>query len=153
MREAFADLWALHAAGAVVAVTTSGLVGADGLAVLGRGTARQASVRFPWFAARLGEALAARGNHVAALGERIVSFPVEHTPHEMPDLDLIARSARELVALCDARRFTEVALPRPGCGGGGLGWGEVSPLLAPVLDDRFCVVTFGALAGRAPGRR
>ncbi len=144
MREAHADIWERHAAGAVVAVTTNGLVGPDGLAVLGRGTARQASERFPWFAARLGEALASRGNHVALLGERLVSFPVEHTPHELPDLDLIARSARELVKLCDAQGFADVVLPRPGCGGGGLGWSEVSPLLAPALDDRFCVVTFDA---------
>lgn len=142
MREAHADLWELHAAGAVVAVTTNGLVAAGGRAHVGSGTALQASKRFPWFAARLGEALAARGNHVALLGERVVSFPVEHTPFDLPDPDLIARSARELVRLCDAERWAEVALPRPGCGGGGLDWSEVSPLLAPVLDHRFLVVTF-----------
>ena len=143
MREAVADLWELHAQGAAVAVTTSGLVGGDGLARLGRGCARQAGERFPWFAARLGAQISARGNHVVHVGERIASFPVEHHPLEVPDLRLIARSAAELVALATELGWSAVALPRPGCGGGGLEWSEVRPVLAPLLDDRFLVVTAG----------
>jgi hypothetical protein len=141
VREAFADLWDLHAAGAVVAVTTNGLVMRSGRAALGRGCARQAGQRHPWLAAALGAALARGGNHVAHLGERIASFPVEHDPLQRPDPALIARSARELAALADAEGWSEVVLPRPGCGGGGLAWEEVRPLLAPVLDDRFLVIT------------
>lgn len=142
MKEAHVDLWQRYAAGAAIAVTTNGALAPDGRAQIGWGTARQASARFPWFASRLGEALAARGNHVALLGERLASFPVEQSPFDIPDLDLIVRSARELVQLCGAQGWAEVVLPRPGCGGGGLDWSEVSPLLAPVLDDRFLVVTW-----------
>lgn len=141
VREAVLDLWERHRAGAVVAVTTSGLVGRDGRARLGRGCAGQAGERFPWLAARLGAAIAAGGNHVVDLGERLVAFPVEHTPLEPPDLALVRRSAEELAALADAAGWAEVVLPRPGCGGGGLEWGEVRPVIAPVLDDRFLVVT------------
>lgn len=144
MREGIADLWALHAAGAAVAVTTNGLVTRDGRAHLGRGCARQAGERFPWLAAALSATLTARGNHVAHLGQRIASFPVEHDPFQVPDPALIARSAQELVALADAEGWTEVALPRPGCGGGGLSWTEVRPLLAAALDRRFLVVTLAA---------
>lgn len=140
MREAVADLWERHAAGAVVALTTNGLVGKDGLARLGRGNAKQAGERFPWLAARLGAALAARGNHVVDLGERLVAFPVEHTLFEVPDLALIRRSAEELAALADVEGWAEVVLPRPGCGLGGLSWSEVRPILAAVLDERFLVV-------------
>ena len=143
MREAIADLWELHSAGAVVAVTTHGLVGRDGLARLGRGCARQAGERFPWFAARLGAKIAAGGNHVFQLDERLVSFPVEHHPLENPDLRLIARSAAELAELATVEGWARVALPRPGCGGGGLAWPEVRPVIAPFLDDRFTVVTLG----------
>ncbi len=142
MREALADLWPLHAAGAALAVTTNGLVGKDGLARLGRGCARQAGERFPAFAAALGAALRAGGNHVALVlpEARLASFPVEHDPFQVPDLALIARSARELAALADAQGWAEVVLPRPGCGGGGLSWSDVRSLLAPALDDRFLVV-------------
>ena len=141
MREAHADLWELYASGAVVAVTTNGLVGRDGRAHVGRGCAREALRRFPWFGARLGALITARGNHVFHVGERVVSFPVEHHPLENPDLKLIERSARELAVLADAERWPCVVLPRPGCGGGGLTWGEARPLLVPHLDDRFLVVT------------
>lgn len=143
MHEAIADLWTFHDRGAVVAVTTSGLVGRDGLARLGRGVARQAGERFPWFAARLGALVTARGHHVQHVGERIVSFPVEHHPLERPDPALIYRSAIELACLAQREGWTFVALPRPGCGGGGLEWNDVRPLLAPVLDDRFVAVTVG----------
>lgn len=141
MREAVVDLWELHRAGAVVAVTTNGLAGKDGRARLGRGCARQAGARFPWLAERLGSALAAHGNHVVHLGERLVAFPVEHGPFERPDLALVRRSAQELAALADAEGWGEVALPRPGCGGGGLEWAEVRPVIAPLLDERFLVVS------------
>lgn len=147
MRESVGDLWDRHAAGSVVAVTTHGLVGKDGKARLGRGCARQAGDRYPWVAERLGAAIAARGNHVVLLGERIVAFPVEHTPLERPDLALIRRSATELAALATAAGWTEVVLPRPGCGGGGLEWPEVRPILAQLLDDRFLVVSLRPTAG------
>lgn len=143
VRETIADLWTFHDRGAVVAVTTSGLVGKDGLARLGRGVARQAGERHPWFAARLGALLAASGHHVQHVGERIVSFPVEHHPLERPDPELIRRSAVELAVLAQREGWTFVAIPRPGCGGGGLDWQEVKPLLSPYLDDRFVAVTAG----------
>jgi hypothetical protein len=143
MREAVADLWTFHERGAVVAVTTSGLVGGDGLARLGTGAAAQAGRRFDWFAARLGALVTAGGNHVHHVGERIVSFPVEHHPLQRPDLELIRRSAVELAGLAQRERWTFVALPRPGCGGGGLEWLEVRPHVAPYLDDRFVAVTLG----------
>ncbi|OFX26506.1 MAG: ADP-ribose-binding protein [Anaeromyxobacter sp. RBG_16_69_14] len=143
MLETVADLWELHTGGAAVAVTTSGLVGRDGLARLGRGCARQAGERFPWFAARLGAEICARGNHVAHVGQRIASFPVEHHPLQVPDLRLIARSTLELSALSTAEGWPLVVLPRPGCGAGGLAWSEVRPVIAPHLDDRFVVVTIG----------
>jgi hypothetical protein len=51
-----------------------------------------------------------------------------------------ARFTGELLALAERSGWPRVVLPRPGCGGGGLAWKDVKPLLAPVLDDRFIVI-------------
>ena len=75
------------------------------------------------------------------VGERIACFPVEHHPLERPDVGLIRRSALELAQLAQEEGWSLVALPRPGCGGGGLEWSEVGPILRPLLDDRFLAVT------------
>ncbi len=139
MREICGDIWE-HLGTAVIAITTNGLVTKKGLAVFGRGCAGQAEERFPNLPERLGTLLAG-GNHVYPLGDGLVSFPVEHSPYENPDLRLIERSARELAALAEAEGWARVILPRPGCGGGGLPWEDVKPLLEHHLDDRFLVIT------------
>jgi hypothetical protein len=141
VRIAEADLFALHADGTPIAVTTNGLVGRDGLARLGTGCARECGQRFPWFSAELGRLITTHGLHTVHVGERIIAFPVERDPYQNPELSLIQSSARELVALTDREGWKEVALARPGCGHGGLDWEDVAAVLAPILDDRFQVVT------------
>ena len=126
---------------AVIAVTTNGHVTRDGKASLGRGCARQAGERFPDIARRLGALLVEKGNHVHCLGDGIVSFPVEESPWSTPDLKLIARSARELRDLADEMELGRIVVPRPGCGGGGLDWRDVRPVVAEIFDERFYVIT------------
>lgn len=140
MIEGCCDIW-LYLGKAVIAVTTSGSVARNGKAVMGRGVARQAAQQFPDLPERLGLLLKSAGNHVHYLGEGIVSFPVEESAWECPDLRLISRSARELRELADREGWQTVVVPRPGCGGGGLNWREVRPLLEPYFDDRFVVMS------------
>ena len=140
MREAAGDIWD-YLGRAVVCITTNGTVSAKGKAVLGRGCAKQAGERFPDLAMRLGALISREGNRVHPLGNGLVSFPVEETAWSNPDTALIRRSARELKELADACGWREIVVPRPGCGGGGLPWNEVRPLLEGVLDDRFLVIT------------
>jgi hypothetical protein len=140
MMEIQGNLWK-HYGTAIIAVTTNGLVSKNGKAVLGNGCARQAGERFPELARTLGTLLVEQGNHVMYLGNGIVNFPVEHTPFENPDLRLIERSTQELVALTEAMGWEKVVVPRPGCGGGGLSWKEVKPVLEKYFDDRFLVIT------------
>lgn len=135
---------------AIVAITTNGSVTRDGRAVLGRGCARQAAERMPGLAARLGALIAARGNHVHDLGGGLVSFPVEASAWSLPDLTLIARSARELRVLADLEGWKSVVVPRPGCGGGGLSWTLVKPLLAPHFDERFVVIALDRMSLPSP---
>lgn len=148
MLEAVGDIWKYAGVADVLAISTSGSLTRDGRAVLGRGVARQAALRYPALAENMGRLLAERGNHVFDLGCGIVSFPVEETAWSLPDLRIIARSARELRVLADHAHWNRVVVPRPGCGGGGLLWRDVQPLLAPWFDERFVVISQFALANQ-----
>jgi hypothetical protein len=139
MIEACGNIWE-YPGEAVIAVTTSGSVTRKGSAVMSRGVAGQAARRFPGLPEVLGGLLQSSGNHVHALGNGIVSFPVEETAWENPDLRIISRSARELRELADREGWELLLVPRPGCGGGGLDWREVRPLLAEHFDARFVVL-------------
>ena len=141
MLEAVGDIWEHADQGSVIVITTNGSLTRDGRAVLGRGVARQAAQRFPDIADKLGRLLAQRGSHVFDLGGCVISFPVEETAWSQPDLRIIARSAQELRQLADRSGWQRVVVPRPGCGGGGLAWKDVQPLLAPWFDDRFTVIS------------
>jgi len=140
VNEAVGDIWA-YAAQGIIVITTNGSLTRDGRAVLGRGVARQAACIFPDLAAKLGSSIATKGNHVFYQDCGVVSFPVEETAWSQPDLRIIARSVQELVSLTNAARWQQVVIPRPGCGGGGLAWQDVKPLLEPWLDERFLVIS------------
>jgi len=140
MTEITGNIWDYRET-AVIVVTTNGQVSKRGRAVMGRGVAAQASRLDPALPDILGALIAAHGNHVHYLGDNIVSFPVEHSPYEHPDLQLIARSARELAVLADERGWQSIVVPRPGCGGGGLAWKDVRPLLESCFDERFLVIS------------
>lgn len=151
MREDLADLWTYPADARVI--TTNGTVKANGRAVMGRGVALQATQRFARVQLALGTCLRQHGNHVTIVlrppeqptlymvDVPLVSFPVKHAWNEPADLELIARSAAELVKLTGEEGWKRVVLPRPGCNNGRRSWQrEVRPILTPILDDRFTVV-------------
>lgn len=128
-------------------ITTNGATRKDGAAVMGRGCAREAKEKMPGIEYRLGELLGEYGNRVFRLGalpdgSHVASFPVKHHWREQADLDLIERSAHQLLEL--AGKFGYRALvPRPGCGNGALAWHDVRPVLEQVLvDERFVVITY-----------
>jgi len=140
MHEINGNIWDFRGT-SIIAITTNGQVTRSGKAVIGRGVAAQALDILPDLPKKLGRRIAEKGNHVHYLGDNIVTFPVEHSPYEVPDLALIERSARELVAMADELGWQALVVPRPGCGGGGLSWSEVRPLLERYFDERFSVIT------------
>lgn len=139
MLETVGDIWQYSGTG-IIAITTNGSLTRDGRAIFGRGVAKEAVLRFPALAEQLGILLAEQGNHVFDLGCGIVSFPVEETPWSLPDLRIITRSAGELRLLANRSGWELIVVPRPGCGGGGLLWKEVQPLLESCFDHRFLVI-------------
>lgn len=140
MFEVTGNIWE-YAATSVIAITTNGSITKKGKAIFGNGVAKQAALRFPMLAEKLGSLLAEKGNHVFDLECGIITFPVEETPWSLPDLRIIASSARELRELADLSGWRRIVVPRPGCGGGGLAWKDVKPLLEPWFDDRFLVIS------------
>lgn len=137
------NLWEYHRNGAIIAITTGGQRLKDGRCAMPSGCARQAADRFPTLPFTLGEQIRNFGLHVFDLGQRIVSFPVENTPFENPELRIIDQSCRELVELTNYKQWPEIIVPRPGCGRGGLSWKEVEPVLQRYFDDRFYIITDG----------
>jgi len=145
MIEVVGNLWSYPADFRVI--TTNGTVKANGCAVMGRGCAREATLRYPTLSRLLGERLRARGNHVhffsdQELGDRLglFTFPVKHDWHDPADLALIEQSTAELARQLLASSI--YVLPRPGCGNGQRTWDEVRPLVAG-LPDNVHVIDFG----------
>lgn len=140
MFETRGNLWTTDAD--VRVITTNGYVKKDGSCVMGRGCALEAKSRFPGIEYRLGTLIAEHGNHAFILSGNLVTMPVKHNWWEEADPGLIVRSAKELVVYADQNGWNRVLLPRPGCGNGKLSWADVKPLLDPIFDNRFCVITF-----------
>lgn len=144
MIEVKGNLWTYPAD--VRVITTNGTVKKNGECVMGRGCAKEAKDKFPELAYVLGGMIKNYGNHVQLIHNRLYSFPVKHNWYEKADLTLIERSANELFNIVDPAYPNDeghtIVLPRPGCGNGGLKWEDVKPVLEPILDDRFYVITF-----------
>ena len=130
-----------------ICITTNGDVNARGHAVMGRGCALEASKKIPGFSRALAYVIKKYGNHVYRMDaqlqglSRVLVFPVKYHWHEMADLSLIRRSARELAEICALTANSIFILPRPGCGNGHLNWEDVREVIAPILPDNVWVIT------------
>ena len=143
MREDKINLWEYPADARVI--TTNGFVKNNGEVVMGRGCAREAVRKYPRLPLLLGDSLKASGNKTFHfwLKDHILTMPVKHYWWEEADMDLIKKSANELIAIANSWEFEVVAMPRPGCGNGKLDWKEVGPMLNEILDDRFVALSYG----------
>lgn len=72
---------------------------------------------------------------------QIFSFPTKNHWREDSDLALVEQSARELLAQVGKLGLDSVVIPWPGCGLGRLDKGTVRGVIAPILDDRFYVIS------------
>lgn len=165
MKEVTGNLWTYKPADCVYdndidnnivrVITTNGYVKNNGKAVMGRGCALEARNRFRDLDLILGEQITENGNNVRRLVTQhhnsnfpqqaitLVSFPVKHNWWEPADLALIERSAIQIANLAWRNgHWQHIIIPRPGCGNGQLNWSDVKPILEPILDDRFLIITF-----------
>ena len=147
MREIKGDLWDYHKAGYWIGITTNGYVNSRGEAVMGKGIAKQAALKFPTIKKKLGSAIKTYGNNVLIFADiRLFTFPVKHTWREVANFDLIINSCYQLLGfLNNSEGGIEVALPQPGCGNGQLDWEIVKAVIEPILGDRVLIVDWSVV--------
>lgn len=149
MKQIVGDMWEFASQYDAVCITTNGYIRGDGNAVMGRGCALEAAKRWPQLPKALGGLIRLSGNHVHWLKHvvmddlpvELVSFPVKYRWDKPADIGLIRESAQELVEMVGRKKWSDVLIPRPGCGNGRLHWDDVRPVLAAVFDDRFTVIS------------
>ncbi len=132
-----------------ICVTTNGVVKRNGELVMGAGVAKQFADKFANIQKILGEKVKATGNHVYHVGTYqtlnkrskydVLSFPTKHNYNDKSDLDLIIKSAKRLVKWANISGATNIILPSPGTGLGGLKQLDVFNALDGILDDRFTI--------------
>lgn len=143
MTELIGNLWLADAD--VRVITTNGTIKKNGQCVMGRGCAAEAKAKYPELPLLLGKHLKENGNvpqKFSLADDVLVSFPVKHHWFQMADIKLIRDSAIFLRAMAGTYGWHSVVMPRPGCGNGGLLWSDVRPVIEPILDDRFAVITW-----------
>ena len=113
---------------------------------MGAGCAREAVERFPGIDLVYGRHLWNAGpqkHRPTLLRPQVVAFPVKWRVETNASLGLIETSLHELLLMVSAEDI-KIALPRPGCGYGGLRYEEVRPVLEKLVgdDDRFLIVDY-----------
>ncbi len=117
-------------------IPTIGATAPDGSALMESGVAKEAAAKLSGIATDLGHLIISRGNHVHQLRPGILSFPIQQYAWSGPNLQIIERSARQMLAIVgDAKTL----LPRPGCDAGQLNWETVKAALA-FLPDNIVVI-------------
>lgn len=136
-----------------VCITTNGNLKSSGANVMGKGIALDFKKKFPGIDFILGEKIKENGNKVYLINDgktsiknivpkwKIFSFPTKHNWWEKSDMELIIKSAKELVEISNLYANETICLPKPGCSNGGLKWPDVKEELEKILcDDKFLVI-------------
>jgi hypothetical protein len=147
LKEIKADIWDLYIKKKdreVIVIPTNGSVTRNGLAVMGRGLALDASNLFPYFRKMFGQKLLDNGNVVQYFpNEQLIVFPVKSVWYKDAELSIIERSCQQLNMIATLYTFDNIYVPRVGCGNGNLDWREVKQIFEKYLDHRYTIVWNG----------
>jgi hypothetical protein len=169
MLEVYGNLWDYPADLRVI--TTNGFVKKDGSCVMGRGCAKQAAEKWLELPRLLGMAITKAGNKVHVFHWlQLATFPVKPISEKchsdkanvvkhmqskfvtgsmvpgwacIANHEIIKTSAIQLANFVNKHpEYKTIVCPRFGCGAGELDWSVVKNIVAPILDDRFHIITF-----------
>ena len=138
MKELNRNMWNIPAEAYVV--PTNGIVKRDGTAVMGKGVALQAALKYPELAQDLGQKLRDYGNQVFAFlyGDVwIITLPTKEHWRDSSSERLVRTSLRQLVEIVPSLQIESVVLPLIATGCGGLNKEHIKELLNDVLDDTY----------------
>lgn len=143
------DMWSVFGTTDWFLITTNPIVNKAGLAVMGRGMAKQAADRFPALRADLASRIKSRklaGNLCGAYtigaydGTKVGCFMVKDHWKEQARLSLISQSCQDLCEVIDSNAVVHdypirVDLNFPGIGNGGLAREAVLPIIERLPDN------------------
>jgi Macro domain len=130
-----------------ICFTSNGVVKTDGSLVMGAGNALAFKNKFPGIDKRAGQQVREFGNHVNSIfvvGPNltwVLSFPTKNHWRDQSDIELIKRSAHELMEHSSGLGWKNIYLPAPGIGHGGLSWAVVKNAIESIFDDTI-IITF-----------
>lgn len=153
MKEIKGDYWELAPDYEALVCTTNKIIKKDGRLVMGAGIAKDFKNKFEGLDKIWGVmTLKYEDTGVyAALSSPteedpkewlLFSFPTKYNWKDKSDLQLIYKSLKTLVTVCNCFGLEKILITRPGCGNGGFSWeNNMENACRPFLDDRFTVVS------------
>jgi len=120
----FWDVYDVRSDGNMFIIPVNGSINKQHEAVMGRGLAKDAAMRYPTLRAKFGKLLYTAQRHRVheMVEEQFILFPVKYEWHEPADIRLIAESCRQTSLLSRVRKYKMVYMPHVGCGNGQLDW-------------------------------
>lgn len=130
------NIWNFLGHGFWVVIPTNGQTNQRDFAVMGRGLALQATRKFPNLSTLLGRRLIEHGNYIHIFPEyALITFPVKEHWCNKASIALIERSMSDLEKLARNIQFGSIAMPKVGCGNGGLKWTRVKPIIEDYVEE------------------
>lgn len=132
------DIWYLWDRGCYVVIPTNICLDRRGRAVMGAGLARQAADRFPALRCDYGRSISSGKPHYIDHACRLICVP---TKTDWRGPATLARVESAVAFLYEAAPDIEapIAVPRLGCGLGGLNWNDVASILARLPAPQFTI--------------
>jgi len=147
MKETIGNMWDIPAD--AYCITTNNVIKQNGCAVMGAGVALDCKNRFTGCDKDLGIFIGLNGHKVGIFSGVIfngkliclISFPTKYHWRDPSDINLIEKSAKELIKLIEINKYNNVLLPRPGCLNGRLNWKDIKKVIEPILDNRVTIIS------------